>query len=1109
MTKSSMRRILRQEYIARSIVSSNKNKNCFMQSFERCKLQLFETAEQQPMLKYNFRDLTTSSWWMEYKSECLEHFWSVQAVQKFLLNPGDIHFLKDTVAQELKDEHNAAQKLENESAWTQTWSTEHANETFQQVQNTFGWIVDNPVGLFKNWLWIVVFCIMWIALWKSIGYLMEFIYDLRNKNRIVYMKIMLPRADSKADREVAKELAKDMKEKIWRMSQVYSSLHKLGHLSVNDNVMRWFFGKAKISFMLHYEEGRVWFIMATYPEYKKILESAVAAQYSDVSLESMEKPDFFTKKYHNIIPMQAKKEWAYPIRIFKQLEDDPLNNIIDSIAKISSEDTFTMMFTIKPADEKFNKKSQKLAEALYKKDESVLQKKSVFRFLLPWNWLGFLFKGPSEALIEKFSSTKQWWDPIIRMVKAEEEALNTMAEEAGKPAYNGGILLMSSSDIEERVTNNVYNVVSAFTVYEDEYNNELDQPEMLADLFGAWLKPLWKFAANFHIVSFFFKDNVFTVSELTSLFHLPDGLYNRSPVIEWMDYKVISAPDNLPQLKEENVDFPITGIIAESYKWGNLSEILAEQKNDNITTKIEVEEKKQEIKSKRHEKKAKMIMKKLGDKAKIVTQGEKKYLVIRKETHKTALKTYKDGVLLGLNVYRNQYSPIYMKKKDRTRHQYIIGKSGTGKSVYISMLARQDIWAGNGVCVIDPHGDLVEDILQYVPKHRAKDVVYFDAGNEERPMGLNLFEIKHVAESDRVVNDAVEIFIKMFGPEIFWPRIQEYFKYWSLTLLEDLEEGATLIDVPRLFTDEVFREYKTKKVKNPVVKNFRDKTYNAMGDREKQEIIPYFTSKFVSFIANSLIRNIIGQPESAFNFREVMDSEKILLINLSKGQIWQLNAQLLGMILVSKIYNAAMSRADIDEKERKFFYFYVDEFQNFVTDTFADILSEARKYKLCLVMAHQFIAQLEWTGSEKSQVKDAVFGNVWSMQSFKVGAPDAEFLEKEYSPVLVAQDILGISNYKAYIKLNINNATTRVFSMNSIFTQDYQSEKVRDILKQYCAKKYGRKKEFVDAEIAARLGMMWDEEAEETLEAIDGESAKPTWELPPWEITSPQPPSQE
>jgi type IV secretory pathway TraG/TraD family ATPase VirD4 len=174
-----------------------------------------------------------------------------------------------------------------------------------------------------------------------------------------------------------------------------------------------------------------------------------------------------------------------------------------------------------------------------------------------------------------------------------------------------------------------------------------------------------------------------------------------------------------------------------------------------------------------------------------------------------------------------------------------------------------------------------------------------------------------------------------------------------------MEDGATLLDVPRLFTDESYREYKTKKVKNPIVKNFREKTYNAMGDREKQEIIPYFTSKFVSFNTNSLIRNIIGQTKSAFNFREVMDNRKILLINLSKGMIGELNAQLLGMIIVSKIYNAAMSRADIPEAERKDFYLYVDEFQNFVTDAFADILSEARKYKLALIMAHQYIAQLE------------------------------------------------------------------------------------------------------------------------------------------------------
>ena len=344
-----------------------------------------------------------------------------------------------------------------------------------------------------------------------------------------------------------------------------------------------------------------------------------------------------------------------------------------------------------------------------------------------------------------------------------------------------------------------------------------------------------------------------------------------------------------------------------------------------------------------------------------------------------------------------------MKREDRMRHHYVIGKSGTGKSIFLQTLARQDIWNGDGCCVIDPHGDLVEDILEYIPKERAKDVIFFDAGNEDRPMGLNLFDIDNIDQADRTVNDATEIFLKMFGSEIFGPRIQEYFKYGSLTLLEDLEDKPTLLDVPRLFTDEAYREYKTKRVKNAVVRNFRDKTYAAMGDREKQEIIPYFTSKFVSFSTNRLIRNIIGQTESVIKFREAMDSKKIILISLSKGKIGEINAQLLGMIIVSQIYNGAMGRASMDQKDRKDFFLYVDEFQNFVSGTFADILSEARKYRLGLIMAHQYIAQLESgdkSAGGKADVKAAVFGNAGTIMSFKIGAPDAEFLEKEYAPVL-------------------------------------------------------------------------------------------------------------
>lgn len=952
-----------------------------------------------------------------------------------------------------------------------------------------------------------MYVVIAVCLWKLIKYLFVFIYDAFRAHKMEYFKVVAPRWDSKADRDIQKELAKDMKEKIWRMAQVFTSIHKLWELSVMDNIMRRIFNKPKITFLMHYEDGLLYFIVWTYPEYKQIVESAIAAQYADASMEEIATPSMFDKKYVDVMPMQPTKNAYYPIRIFKQLEDDPLNNIIDGIWKISAEDTFTVVLTLRPAGTWFTKKAQKYANALYMRDQSILNKWKLWRKLLfPWEFINFLRKWPSEKLIKKFAPDRSQWDPIIRMTKAEEEALNTMAEEAWKMAFEWWIMLISTSDAEWRPTQNINNIVSGYSVYADQYNNTLDQPEWIADLLWPIVNPLWKMSVIFLVPWFFYKKWVFTVNELASLYHFPDGLYNRSPVIKWMNYKTLAAPDALPQLKEENLDFVITGIIAEQFKWGNLGAILAESKHDAVWEKVETIKLKKEV-PKWYKSKADH---------KVIEEEWKYYLIWEKKKKEIWLKTYKDGILLWVNVYRNRYTPVYMKRKDRTRHHYIIGKSGTGKSVYISMLARQDIWKGDGVCVIDPHGDLVQEILEYVPKERAKDVIYFDAWNEQRPMGLNLYEISHPAEADRAVNDAVEIFIKMFGPEIFWPRIQEYFKYGSLTLLEDMEEWATLIDVPRLFTDEIYREYKTKKVRNPVVRNFRDRTYNAMGDREKQEIIPYFTSKFVSFITNSLIRNIIGQTKSAFDFSDVMDNQKILLINLSKWRIGELNAQLLWMIMVSKIYNAAMARARMAEKDRKFFFLYVDEFQNFVTDTFADILSEARKYKLCLIMAHQFIAQLEsnaWNniGEGKSKVKDAVFGNVGTMQSFKVWAPDAEFLEKEYAPALGMQDILGIANYKAYVKLNINNTTSRVFSMNSIWTQDYKSPKVAEILKQYSEKKYGRKKEFVDAEIAARLGMLGEEDGWDEWQAWPWWMPGMQWWLPgglPWFPPGMMPPGQ-
>lgn len=295
--------------------------------------------------------------------------------------------------------------------------------------------------------------------------------------------------------------------------------------------------------------------------------------------------------------------------------------------------------------------------------------------------------------------------------------------------------------------------------------------------------------------------------------------------------------------------------------------------------------------------------------------------------------------------------------------------------------------------------------------------------------------------------------------------------------MEDVEEWGTLIDVPRLFVDEAFMKYKTSKIKNPVVKSFWDHEYANTWDREKQEMIPYFSSKFWPFITNTTIRNIIGQTKSAFNIRDVMDNQKALLVNLSKWKVGALNAQLLGLIFVSKVNMAAMSRADMPEEQRKDFYMYVDEFQNFATETFGEILSEARKYRLALIMAHQFIAQIggwSWQKWDKPSIKDAVFGNAGTIMSFKVGADDAEYLEKEYAPVLSQQDIISIANFTTYCKLNIDNATTRPFDMKTIWDNNYKNEKAASIIKEYSRKKYWRKKKYVDMEIEARLWIITD-----------------------------------
>ncbi|MBN2087458.1 type IV secretion system DNA-binding domain-containing protein [Candidatus Peregrinibacteria bacterium] len=435
-----------------------------------------------------------------------------------------------------------------------------------------------------------------------------------------------------------------------------------------------------------------------------------------------------------------------------------------------------------------------------------------------------------------------------------------------------------------------------------------------------------------------------------------------------------------------------------------------------------------------------------------------------------------EGMFLGNNVFRGETKPVHIKRDDRRRHFYMIGKSGTGKSTVLKQMLKQDLKNGEGLCLIDPHGDLVEGIIPHIPRERADDVILFDPGDLGRPMGLNILEAYTTDEKEYMSQEALAIFIKMFGEEIMGPRLQHYFRNGCLTLMDDDEEGATLIDLPRLFTDDSWQRYKVNKVKNPVVKSFWEKEMASTGAREKQEMIPYFSAKFGPFVTNAQIRNIIGQTKSGFDFRKVMDEGRILLCNLSKGKLGDLNAQLLGMIMVAKLQMGAMSRVDTPEEERKDFYLTVDEFQNFVTDSFASILSEARKYRLDLCIAHQYISQItKMSGGgkgshEDNTIRDAVFGNVGSMMCFKIGAQDAEYMAKEFAPIFSEQDLINIANYQAYLKLNIDNATSRAFSMTTVYDPSKGDVEAAEAFKQLSRLKFAREKEFVEREIFRRVG---------------------------------------
>jgi len=425
-----------------------------------------------------------------------------------------------------------------------------------------------------------------------------------------------------------------------------------------------------------------------------------------------------------------------------------------------------------------------------------------------------------------------------------------------------------------------------------------------------------------------------------------------------------------------------------------------------------------------------------------------------------------EGVIIGKSRYRNMEKDVRITKEDRRRHIYVIGQTGTGKSVFLNNLSRQDIERGEGVCVIDPNGDLFESVLSEVPPERVNDVVVIDPGDLQRPVGLNVLEYdpRFPEQKTLLINELMQVFDTLYDLKTTGgPMFEQYTRNALLLLMDDPSQGHTILEIPRVLADSSFRRQLLSTCKNIIAKDFWEKeAEKAGGEASLANLTPYITSKFNTFIANDYMRPILAQSKSSINFRSLMDEKKILLVNLSKGKIGELNANLLGMILVSKLTVAAFSCTDVPPQDRTDFYLYVDEFHNFTTPSIATILSEARKYRLCLQIAHQFINQIP------EEIKRAVFGNIGSIIAFRVGPEDGEYLEKQFEPTFSSSDLINIENLNAHARILVRGEVSTPFNIRISLPPQGDPDIVRSA-RGHSRQVYGRNREEIESDIYRRL----------------------------------------
>ena len=445
-----------------------------------------------------------------------------------------------------------------------------------------------------------------------------------------------------------------------------------------------------------------------------------------------------------------------------------------------------------------------------------------------------------------------------------------------------------------------------------------------------------------------------------------------------------------------------------------------------------------------------------------------------------------EGIIVGRNVIHGQTLHVRMTQDDRRKHMYVVGQTGTGKSTLFLKMIMQDIGNDKGLALLDPHGELINEVMPRIPKDRIKDVIYVNFGDKERPIAFNMLEYRDELERDLVVDQMFEIFDKLYDlRQTGGPMFEQYMKNALYLIMEDPESGSTLIEVSKIFSDKRFRNYKLSRCKNVYIKEFWEGIAERVGGEASLEnMAPYITSKLSKFIYNNTLRNIISSQHSSFDMRTIMDEGKIVLVDLCKGKLGNINSHFLGMILVDKILMAALSRRDVkDKKSLKDFYLYVDEFQNLATGSFISILSEARKYRLNAILTNQYLTQVP------EEIQKAIIGNVGTIMSFRVGMADAEVLEREFFPVFTRFDLMNLPNWHTCVSMLANGEALRPFDMQTLPEDSPKNYDMEKDVKMRTRRKYGKKPEDVDREIKERWGHVYPHKtAEKLLDEIEGQS---------------------